>query len=108
MIKGTKMRKITKEAVNAFFSGVYYKKDNTEVKHNEGMSFFYLHGNCIATLKKDELYLSHCGWSSNTTKERMNGILSNLNIKPIYQKNWNWYYGGGILFDGNAIIKIKK
>lgn len=101
------MRKITKESVNAFINGKYFNSGNTSVQHREGMSFFYLHGNCIATLKNNELYISHCGWRSNTTKERLNGILSAFDIIPIYQKAFNWYLNGKV-FEGNAILKVQK
>jgi hypothetical protein len=101
------MRKITKNAVNAFVNGKSFSSGNTSVQHREEMSFFYLHGNCIATLKNNELYISHCGWRSNTTKERLNGILSAFYIRTIYQKDFNWYLNGAI-FDGNAILKVHK
>lgn len=105
--KEYKMRKITKEAVCSFINGLNYKKGNTEVSNREGMVFFYLHGNCIATLKEDELYLSHCGWLSTTTKERLNGILNAYNLGSICQKNFQWYLNG-ILFEGSAIVNISK
>ena len=83
------MRKITENAVNAF----------------------YLFGNCIATLSKDELYITTCGYKTNTTKERLNGILSNLNFF-IFQKNFTWYIRDrnlGVEFEFyNAIINIES
>ena len=45
---------------------------------------------------------TNCGWFSNTTKERLNG-LPNVNI---YQKNFEWFLNGK-KWDGNLIdIKL--
>ena len=80
------MRKITKEAVYAFNRGFHFKKSNTEVTQGA----FYLHGNKIAKKVNGGVLVSDGGWQSNTTKERLNGILSNYGLLVI-QKNWNWY-----------------
>jgi hypothetical protein len=86
------MRQITDLAQKAFHAGYDFKKDNTEVVCNGNERKFYLHGNCIAKkILGDGLYLSHCGWTSNTTKERLNGILSSYRNSCIYQKNFQWY-----------------
>jgi hypothetical protein len=86
------MRKITSEAVKAFFAGYSFKKDNTEVVISDNERRFYLHGHCIAKrIIGDGLYLSHCNWQTNTTKERLNGILSEYRSAWIYQKNYQWY-----------------
>lgn len=47
----------------------------------------YLHGNKIAWKVEGGIMISNCGWSSNTTKERLNA-LRGVNI---YQKNFDWY-----------------
>lgn len=86
------MRKITDEAQRAFYAGYHFKKDNTEVVCNGNERRFYLHGHCIAKrIIGDGLYLSHCGWKTNTTKERLNGILSSYRSAWIYQKDFQWY-----------------
>lgn len=70
------MRQITKEAVDAFLNGYYYKKSNMEVTCGQ----MYLHGNKIAWWDRNyQLWISNCGWWSNTTKERLNA-LPNVNI----------------------------
>jgi hypothetical protein len=86
------MRKITELAAKAFHAGYDFKKDNTEVVCTGNERRFYLHGNCIA--KKvigDGLYLNHCGWTTPTTKERLNGILAAYRSAWIYQKDFQWY-----------------
>lgn len=86
------MRKITNEAIKAFHAGYDFKKDNTEVVCKGNERQFYLHGCCIAKkVLGDGLYLSHCGWKTNTTKERLNGILSVYQSARIYQKDFQWY-----------------
>ena len=87
------MRQITKEAVDAFLNGYYYKKSNMEVTCGE----MYLHGNKIAWLDINErLWIDNCGYETNTTKERLNG-LPGVDIR---QRNFTWYLNGEE-WDGN-------
>ena len=90
------MRKITEMAVNSFFNGrKNFKRNNTEVicskisLHNR----FLLHGNEIFSSNQDFTVFdfSLCGWNTNTTRERLNGILARFN-SYIKQKNWNLFY----------------
>ena len=81
------MRQITKEAVDAFLNGYYYKKSNMEVTCGQ----MYLHNNKIAWLDiNGQLWVSNCGYQTNTTKERLNGLPS-VNIRQI---NFTWYLNG--------------
>lgn len=66
------MRKITSQASEAFWGLKNYNQSNTHVWHREGKSFLSLHGNRIAELKDDALYITDCGWATTTTKERLN------------------------------------
>ena len=106
------MRKITEEALRAFYKGKKFKKSNTEVKIIKSMNKtvrveLLLHGNVIAyqswiywenqvpssfgdmKVSKD-LWITAAGWRSNTTKERLNG----LNGVNIVQRDWQWYLNG--------------
>lgn len=88
------MRQITKEAVDAFMEGGSYKKSNMEVRNN----CMYLHSNPIAWFDNNhQLWISNCGWQSNTTKERLNA-LPNVHI---VQRNYRWYLNG-VKWDGRA------
>ena len=80
------MRKITKLASEAFWNGDYFKLDNTTVK--DGMMLLY--GNMIAYIEGDILTISSRGYETNTTKERLNGVLDKLGFK-VYQKKGKWY-----------------
>jgi len=84
------MRKITKESVKAFFNNYNYSNNNTFVNDNK----FYLHHNLIAEKKNNKLYICNCGWFSNTTKERLNGILDYIGKPRIYQKRFQWFLNG--------------
>ena len=105
------MRKITSQAVEAFFNLKNFKSGNTEVKHfkhYDGLSIdseFRLHGHCIA--KRDGftgmVKISSCGWYTVTTKERLNGILSEMNREKIYQKAGIWYRNGQVFQSGEEI-----
>ena len=84
-------RKITKESVNAFLMKKTFSKGNMQVVEEYGTYRLKLHNNVIAVLDEfNMLSISNAGWSSNTTKERLNG-LPNVRIN---QKNWNWYLNG--------------
>ena len=92
-------RKITQEACYAFENLGEYKKSNTEVrKINDVSSEMYLHGNLIAYSDASGTYISNGGWSSNTTKERLNGLTG----VRIHQKDFQWHLNGEA-WDGNWI-----
>lgn len=85
------MRKITEEAVSAFLDKKPFRKSNMKVEDAGGIFKLKLHGNTIATIDEmNMLSISNAGWTSNTTKERLNG-LPNVHIK---QKNWSWFLNG--------------
>lgn len=91
------MRKITKEAVGKFLSKISFAKGNMKVEESYGVYKLKLHGNTIATIDElGVLSVSNAGWSSNTTKERLNG----LSGVRIHQKNWNWFLNG-VEWDGS-------
>ena len=46
-----------------------------------------LHGNPIISITKYGHQLSHCGWKSITTKQRLNQFTP----YTIYQKDWEWF-----------------
>ena len=95
------MKTITEKAVSNFLNGKNFKSSNTVVEIQENKSTLKLHNNSIAILENNKLSISNCGWFSNTTKERLNG-LPNVTIK---QKKGIWYLNE-IEWDGN-LIEIK-
>ena len=94
------MRKITRLAVDAFMSATPFKLSNTEVVVDETSSVLRLHGNTIAVQLhgNGNIYITNCGWQTNVTKERLNGI-PGVNIS---QKNFQWFLNG-VLWDGSLV-----
>jgi hypothetical protein len=84
------MRKITKESVNAFNENRPFKKANTEIEILNNKTLFYLYDNLIAIKENDVLKITNCGYFTNVTKERLNG-LKGVNI---YQQKFKWYLNG--------------
>jgi hypothetical protein len=85
------MRKITKEACDALMGGRDFKKANMSVLDG----CMYLHGNKIAKIVVDEnglphLWVTTAGWTSNTTKERLNGLPG----VHVTQKDFRFYLNG--------------
>ena len=95
------MRNITIESINAFLSAKKFKKSNMQVEVLPNVTVLKYQGNEIAYRYNDSkktLSITNCGWFSNTTKERLNG-LPNVSI---YQKNFIWYLNGKE-WNGNLI-----
>ena len=95
------MRNITIESINAFLSAKKFKKSNMQVEVLPNVTVLKYQGNEIAYRYNDPkktLSITNCGWFSNTTKERLNG-LPNVSI---YQKNFIWYLNGKE-WNGNLI-----
>lgn len=68
------MRKITKEICSALYQGKPCTRSNT---YTDGKKV-YLHNNLIAIKRHDGLSISLAGWPTVTTRERINGLLSNF------------------------------
>ena len=88
------MNKTTTTIVSAFVNGNAKNVGNTKT---DGKSL-WLFNNKIAEHREDGLWITNCGWTSRTTKERLNG-LPDVNI---YQKSKKWFLNGNE-WDGNWI-----
>lgn len=80
------MRVITKKVVGAFNAGRAAKSGNTESTGNA----LYLHRNLIARRISGVVEITHAGWATNTTKERLNGITG----VSISQRDFSWFLNG--------------
>ena len=87
------MRKIETLMTAAILNRKDWSLDNTRVEYEEGneVSRVYLHGHKIAEIGKGYITLNHCGWKTNTTKSRLNAILSKNGKGSVYQKNHTWF-----------------
>jgi hypothetical protein len=104
------MRQITKQAVNKFNNNESFNKDNTRVIFSDLIApttKLFLHDNLIAYKKYSSLIISNCGWFSNTTKERLNGLLDSIGFDKIYQKNFEWFLADK-KWNGNPIKILKN
>lgn len=96
------MKKITKDAVDAFMKGGKFMRDNTRVglySNGDSLSFgMFLHANLIArrpyrkdgAVRAGDVEITNSGWFTNTTKERLNGIPG----VDICQKKGRWFLNG--------------
>ena len=86
------MRNITEQVTQAFFEGKNFKLSNTEVHADCTGVYLYLFNNLIAKRVGERVSISLAGYNTNTTKERLRGILSHFNKTLVTKK-------------GNVIIK---
>ena len=111
------MRQITRDSVNAFLAGRKFNGQNmsvvTAVLSGGPTTSMYLHGNLIAEMTgvpaECNIRLTDAGWESNTTKERLNGVLDLLDLwrDKIWSINGRWHYADDILWLGDARIEIR-
>ena len=89
------MRKIESQMNQAITnSAKSWKSSNTKVvTTTDGYSHVYLHNNHIATISDDSIVMYDGGWQSNTTKSRLNAILSTHGVdgECVFQKNFEWF-----------------
>lgn len=71
--------------------------------------------NPIFELRKNEegnydVFFSFCNWASNTTKSRLNALLSAFSMGGFFQKDWEIYYTSSnqkaIKIDASKVYKI--
>ena len=91
------MAQIDIDAAYALMNKIPFKRGNTVVQvfddGCEGLtSEMLLHGNVIAwvTPRSEQLWISHSGYMTRTTKNRLNA-LPNVHI---VQRNYMWYLNG--------------
>ena len=112
------MRKIEQQMNRAIANRTDWSSSNTRVEFNDSTncSSVFLHGHRIATVchETKAVKVDSCGWTTNTTKSRLNAILSEVKYGcSVFQKNWNWFvsfndqnadfFDGIILIDANHL-----
>jgi len=112
------MRKIERQMNFAISNKGNWSSSNTQVSYNDNTncSSVYLHGHQIATVdhNTNAVKLSSCGYTTNTTKSRLNALLSEVKYGcRVFQKNWDWFVSynnqtqdfidGMILIDANHL-----
>lgn len=89
------MTKTAKKVAGAFLRGEKCLVRNTGTNGTH----LYLFGNLIASKTSQGLLITHAGWPTRTTKDRLNALPGVC----ITQKNWSWYLNGEP-WDGSAKI----
>jgi len=102
------MRKIEQQMNNAISNSKDWQSGNTAVTHshdnvNAPVSHVFLHGNKIAEVGDNFIKLFDGGWQSNTTKSRLNAILTEHGIagEGVFQKDFQWFIR---LFNGTEFF----
>ena len=90
------MKVIERQMIQAIIERRNFKKANTEVIKDNDFMYIYLHDNLIAKYGLNQnwgqLFISHCNWRTNTTKSRLNALISFVDgLGRIYQKNFKWF-----------------
>ena len=90
------MRKIEQQMNRAIVNKNDWSNSNTVVDYNSNTncSTVVLHRTAIATYDHNNqaLKLNTGGYTSNTTKSRLNAILQGIiGCASVYQRNWNWF-----------------
>ena len=90
------MRKITQAATEAFDNSYNFKSGNTKVIATDNEVKLYLFNNVIATKcrKTHTVKISSCGYTTATTRERLNGLLTRYgaNFGRVYIRDFTFYY----------------
>ena len=90
------MRKIEQQMNRAIVNKNDWSNSNTFVEYNSNTncSTVVLHRTAIATYdhNTNALKLNYGGYTTNTTKSRLNAILQGIiGCASVYQRNWNWF-----------------
>ena len=106
------MRTIEEKIIATLRSGNGFKKlscrDSVEVEENRIK--YYLWDNLLFWSNSGNIYFSGRGWSSQTTKNRLNVILYNFLSASITQKNYKWllnWNNKSYLIDATNIFYFK-
>lgn len=90
------MRRITKEAFNAFKNRKSFRKSNTRVMIDVNKNtYMYLFGHLIAKTEGDDILINHCGYVTSTTRDRLSAFIRLRRCKGIFIVNekFEWEEG---------------
>lgn len=94
------MRVIEKKIIEAIEKAITTQKDSalsmrdTVIYNGKNKVIYKLWSNSVfsVSLDKKEVCFTCCGWSTLTTKSRLNALLSAFGSGYICQKNYQFYY----------------
>jgi len=87
------MRKIEQQIIAAIRDNQDLKVANSQVVSYTNSSDVYLHGHLIARIGETWMELFDGGYQTNTTKSRLNALLSAFGMpgEYVFQKNFQWF-----------------
>jgi len=85
------MKKVTRNTIIAFLNETNKRETNTIVQVNDDNTTLSLHNNIIAINTNGVIEINNKGYLTQTTKERLNGILELIGKPTIYQSKGVWY-----------------
>jgi len=87
------MRKIEQQIIAAIRDNQDLKVANSQVVTYTNSSDVYLHGHLIARIGETWMELFDGGYQTNTTKSRLNALLSAFGMEGeyVFQKNFQWF-----------------
>lgn len=88
------MRSVEERMVAAILDNKSLKLGTTKVVRENNCSKVYFYGSNIAIINEKTVLINNCGCLTQTTKSRINAILSKFTDRQIYQKNHAWYLSG--------------
>ena len=87
------MRKIERAMITAVANGRDWRSGNTSVDITDNGIVVRLHGNKIAQIDRGMMFVTPAGWTTSTTKSRLNALLSQFTDgASIYQKDFEWFF----------------
>ena len=104
------MRKIEQSMNTAIRNRTNWAGSNTTVMINENnnKARVFLHGNLIAEVCNEFVAIFDGGWQSNTTKSRLNALLSEFRPQVrVFQKDFVWFIRHGnanFLFQTGSLV----
>ena len=104
------MRKIEAQMIDAIHDMRDFTSGNTKVVTEGDTSVVYLHGHKIAEVDENSIRLFDGGWQTNTTKSRLNAILSSCGFagECVVQKDFNWFYRKFVgAMNGQSVFILK-
>jgi hypothetical protein len=89
------MRKIEQEMIDSILNKKNYSCSNTKVEVAGDVILVFLFNNLIAKITDKTVEINNQGYTSSTTKSRLNSILRKFcEARNIYQKDFSWYISG--------------
>ena len=86
------MRKITRDACEAFIRRKAFTRSNTCVIPTEAGAAMYLHGNLIASMGYSGVYIGTAGWVTSTTRERLSGICNTFGVGKVNIEHGDMFF----------------